>query len=253
MKKYIIILIVTIVLIATAVCTLYLIDQNRMKNNQEVLFSTWGKDYTPVIEDNEVEVEHEEPEKEEEKEPEYKDENPVKLGIYVENGDTKDLVTEDYYCNWDMSNVMGLFYAVPTQEESISNYNFDTLWKEYINKYPNPDKYRIGYNVKFTFENDEVVDMIIRNPSEAYFMFPMLWVYLYDDVNLVPGAPYYHIENMYDYTICSSFKIVGGGDTYKIKSDIELTAFCFDSDDDFDPETGKYRGNSYYTITIKRY
>ena len=74
-----------------------------------------------------------------------------------------------------------------------------------------------------------------------------------DDVNLVPGKPYYHITQdvMYDYTIASSIKLVGDIDSDKIEGPITLTAFCFDSEDDFDEE-GNYRGNSKYTITITR-
>ena len=148
---------------------------------------------------------------------------------------------------------MGLFYAIPSQEEVIPNSNFDTMWKEYINEYPNASNCKIGYNIYFELEDGEKVNQNILNPDDAYLMFPKVMFFLYDDVNLVPGKPYYHITQdvMYDYTICSSAKLVGDVDTYKITSDIKLTAFCFDSEDDFDPETGAYRGNSSYTITIK--
>lgn len=249
-KKSIIILLLVIIFIILGVfISLYIIDHKRMENNEPVLFSTWGTKYSPVLE---PEI-PEEPVVPEEVIPEYVDENPVKLGIYVQNGYSKDLITE-YSCSWAPENVFDVFYAVPTQEASISNYSFDTLWKDYINKYPNPENYRIGYNLKFTLASGEVIDSQILNPDDAYYMFPKVMVFLYDDVNLVPGARYYHITQdvMYDYTICSSIKLVGDVESKNIVSDIELTAFCFDTEDDFDPETGKYRGNSSYTITIKQ-
>lgn len=249
-KKIILIILIIFFIIFGVFVSIYCIDQNRMKNNEPVFFSTWGKDYTPIEEKTEEII----TEQEDVKEPEYVDTNPVKLGIYVESGNTLNLVTDDYLCNWDAENVMGLFYAVPIQEESISSYNFDETWKNYINSYENADSYRIGYSVEFTLNNGETFYQTILNPDDAFYTFPKVMSFLYDDVNLVPGKAYYHITQdvMYDYTICSSIKLVGDVETENITSDIKLTAFCFDSQDDFD-ENRRYRGNSFYTITIKKY
>ncbi len=248
-KKTIIILLIIILILLGILASIYFIDQNRMKNNEPVLFSTWGKDYTPV---KETIVEEEPPI--EKIEPKYVDNNTVKLGIYVDNGYNLELVTQDYYCDWSPENVMGLFYAVPTQEETLPNTDFDTMWKNYINEYPNAKDCRIGYSLEFTLNDGTEMYYTILNPDDAYYTFPKVMSFLYDDVNLVPGKAYYHITQdvMYDYTICSSIKLVGDVDTYTIASDIKLTAFCFDSEDDFD-ENGHYRGNSFYTITIKQY
>ena len=78
-KKIIIILLVILFLILGIFITLYCLDNYRMKNNEPVFFSTWGKEYSPIIEEQ---ITEEEPNIEEEKEPEYVDENNVKLGIY---------------------------------------------------------------------------------------------------------------------------------------------------------------------------
>lgn len=242
MKK-IIILIISIILILLFLIFGYFYLHK--KNNEDIISNESNN------EQENLELNIEEDEKE--TLPLYVDENPVKIGIYIEKENKKVLITE-HTCTWSPEIVMGLFYAVPTQEKEIPNYNFDSLWKEYISNYPNSDKYRIGYNIKFTLNTGEVVDRTILNPDDAYYMFPKVMCFLYDDVNLVPGKRYYHITSdvMYDYTICSSVKLVGDVETKNISSDIELTAFCFDSEDDFDPETNKYRGNSYYTITIKK-
>ena len=246
-KKFILLVIIFFILLGVLL-SVYLIDQNRIKNNKPVLFSTWGKDYTPV---EETIVKEETPV--EEVKTLYVDNNTVKLGIYVDNGYNLELVTQDYYCDWSPENVMGLFYAVPTREETLPNTNFDTMWKDYINEYPNAQECKIGYSLEFTLDDGSEKYYTILNPDDAYYTFPKIMSFLYDDVNLVPGKAYYHITQdvMYDYTICSSIKLVGDVDTYTIASDIKLTAFCFDSEDDFD-EQGRYRGNSYYTITIKR-
>ena len=49
MKKKILIIVTIILLVIGGA---YLIDKNRMKNNEEVLFSTWGAKYTPSLETN---------------------------------------------------------------------------------------------------------------------------------------------------------------------------------------------------------
>ena len=103
-------------------------------------------------------------------------------------------------------------------------------------------------------DDGEVIDQTILNPDHAYLMYPEIQFYLYDDINLIPGKRYYHVthDDFNENTLCSSAKLVGDKRTPNIASDILLTAFTYDSEDDFEPETGKYRGNSYYTITIKR-
>lgn len=248
MKKKNILLIILIILILLAAFILYFLFDKKL-NNKESNNDNLNND----ISNQENTLESEEisdlPIEELNK---YIDENPVKLGIYVQKGNTKQLIQNEYTCGWAPEEIMGLFFAVPTTEKSIPNTNFSTLWKEYINKYPNPEKYRIGYSIKFTLNTGEVIDRTILNPGDAYHMFPKVMVFLYDDVNFVSGQRYYHITDMTDNTICSSIKLVGDVETKNIISDIELTAFSFDSKDDFDEESNKYRGNSSYTITIKR-
>lgn len=250
-NKIILILLIIFFIIFGTFTSLYCIDQNRMRNNLPVIFSTWGKSYEPIIEIEENEPENNLPE--ENKEPEYKDENPVILGLYMEQGNNLVLIKE-HTCDWSAENIMGLFYAIPSQEESILNSNFDTVWKNYINNYENPDNYRIGYSLDFNLNDGTQMHYQILNPDDAYKTFPKIMSFLYDDVNLIPGKPYYHITQdvMYDYTICSSLKLVGDIETSNISSDIKLTAFCWDSDDDFDPNTGLYRGKCFYQITIKK-
>lgn len=48
MKKIITFVVVFLVIIAATFGTLYVIDSIKMRNNEEVLFSTWGKNYSPI-------------------------------------------------------------------------------------------------------------------------------------------------------------------------------------------------------------
>ena len=238
MKKKTIPFLIILTIVISIIYTTILINKNKNvdKNNNENV----------EIENTEIEIE------ETIEEPKYKDENQVPISLYIEQGDQLVKISE-YSCDWSPENVLNLFYAIPSTEESISSYNFDSMWKEKIAAYPNGDKCRIGYQVSFKYEDGNTYTYNLKCPDDTYFTFPKVMTYLYDDVNLVPGKPYYHITQdvMYDYTIASSIKLVGDVDSDKIEGPITLTAFCFDSEDDFDEE-GNYRGNSKYTITITR-
>ncbi|MDD2376733.1 MAG: hypothetical protein PHD15_04965 [Clostridia bacterium] len=234
MKKRLFIIITMVLIIITTLMVLYFDNRN---NEQK----------------NEVIVKQVEDIKEEPKEEVYVDNNPIKIGLYIKSGNEKKIITE-YSSVWDAELIMGLFYAIPTNESVVSGKSFEYVWKEYWNKYSNIEKYRIGYNIKFTLNTGEVIDHVILNPDHAYLMFPKLQFYLYDDVNLIPGRAYYHVTQpeMTEKTQCTSVKLVGDKETKNIISPIELTVFTFDGEEDFEPVTGKYRGNSCYTILINR-
>ena len=236
MKKKTIPFLIILTIVISIIYTTILINKN--KNEKKNI------DENIEIENTEIEIE------ETIEEPKYKDENQVPISLYIEQGDQLVKISE-YSCDWSPENVLNLFYAIPSTEESISSYNFDSMWKEKIAAYPNGDKCRIGYQVSFKYEDGETYTYNLKCPDDTYFTFPKVMTYLYDDVNLVPGKPYYHITQdvMYDYTIASSIKLVGDVDSDKIEGPITLTAFCFDSEDDFDEE-GNYRGNSKYTLNI---
>ena len=238
MKKKTIPFLIILTIVISIIYTTILINKN--KNEKKNI------DENIEIENTEIEIE------ETIEEPKYKDENQVPISLYIEQGNELVKISE-YSCDWSPENVLNLFYAIPSTEESISSYNFDSMWKEKIAAYPNGDKCRIGYQVSFKYEDGNTYTYNLKCPDDTYFTFPKVMTYLYDDVNLVPGKPYYHITQdvMYDYTIASSIKLVGDVDSDKIEGPITLTAFCFDSEDDFD-EKGNYRGNSKYTITITR-
>ena len=239
MKKKTIPFLIILTIVISIIYTTILINKN--KNEKKNI------DENIEIENTEIEIE------ETIEEPKYKDENQVPISLYIEQGDQLVKISE-YSCDWSPENVLNLFYAIPSTEESISSYNFDSMWKEKIAAYPNGDKCRIGYQVSFKYEDGNTYTYNLKCPDDTYFTFPKVMTYLYDDVNLVPGKPYYHITQdvMYDYTIASSIKLVGDVDSDKIEGPITLTAFCFDSEDDFDEER-HYRGNSSYTITINKY
>ncbi len=234
LKRILLIIFTTILISATTLIIVYFNTLNNGKNLEAI-----EEKLEEVIEDVVEEV--------------YVDNNPIQIGLYVKSNSGKKLVTE-YTSVWDAEVIMGLFYAIPTNESVVSGKSFEYMWKEYWNKYSNIENYRIGYNIKFTLNTGEIIDRLILNPDHAYTMYPKLQFYLYDDVNLIPGRAYYHVTGpeMTEKTQCTSVKLVGDKETKNIISPIELTVFTYDGTEDFDPLTEKYRGNSYYAILINR-
>lgn len=231
MKKYIYITILVIFAIIVFIAILFF--KNKENINEEL----------PI---------YIEEQKEEIKENTYVDDNIIKIGLYTKEGNTKKL-SQSHTSSWKAENVMGIFYAVASNNEVISGNSYGAVWKDYWNKYENTQNYKIGYNISFSM-GDKIIDKTILNPDDAYTMYPKLQLNLYDDINLIPGKPYYHVtsETMTENTIFTSVKIVGDTETKNITSPIKLTTFTYKDISDFDIETGKYRGNFSYTTIINK-
>ena len=77
-----------------------------------------------------------------------------------------------------------------------------------------------------------------------------LMTYLYDDYANRNKSFYSHIENneYNENTLFTAIKLQSSYSCSEITSNIYLTVFTYDTEDDF--ENNEYRGNSKYTITI---
>lgn len=184
--------------------------------------------------------------------PAYVDDNPIQLGLYQYfNSNTDRLLVSNYEKNFPSETDIGSFEVFYTRDNNISGGTFQTIWKEYFNKYENIDKYKIGFNIKFSTKDGKNYDQTILKPNDANVFYDYLQIYLYDDVHQEIGKWYSHVENdkVTDETIFSSIKLTNSYDADKMNDEIILTVFAYD-DDDFDLN-GKYRGNCFYTINIK--
>ncbi len=183
----------------------------------------------------------------------YVDNNPIKLGLYkYVNSNTDRILYTDYSTVYDTETDIGSYEVFFTNESLISGNNFQNLWMDYYNKYSNINNYKIGFNISFSTTDGKFFDKTILKPNDAMDFYEYLQIYLYDDVHQIPGQWYSHIEekDITDETIFSSIKLTNSWNAHLIGDEITLTAFTYDSDD-FD-SNGKYRGNSFYTIKIKR-
>ena len=183
----------------------------------------------------------------------YVDDNPIKLGLYkYTNSSTNRTLYTDYETVYNTETDIGSYEVFFTNDSSISGNTFQNLWMDYFKKYGNIDKYKIGYNISFSTTDGNSYDKTILKPDDAMEFYQYLQIYLYDDVHQVPGQWYSHVEekDITDETIFTSIKLTNSWNAHLIGNEITLTVFTYDSDD-FD-SNGKYRGNSFYTIKIKR-
>lgn len=181
----------------------------------------------------------------------YMDNNKVKLSLFLydNNYSNKERIEDTYYTDFISGKDIGSFEVFLTDDKIINGTNFKNTWNKYYNNYENINNHKIGFNIKFILNDGTNYSANYLEP-DTYKFSDYFYTYLYDDVNVVDGTSYGHIENMTDDTLLTSIKIYAVGGIDKVENFI-LSAFTYDSEDDFDSE-GNYRGNSIYTIRIKR-
>lgn len=176
--------------------------------------------------------------------PVYKDDNPIKLGLYVDEN-----LISNYTTDKINGKDIGVFNVYYTKKDKLENNNVKYNWNKYYNEYENIDKYKIGYIISFTVDNKTYKEQIL-DPNSTFIFSPYIYIYLYDDINQPDGAWYSHIlpEEVTDNTIYSSIKLFKADNISNITSPITLSVFTYD-EDDFD-SNNNYIGSSIYTITI---
>lgn len=179
----------------------------------------------------------------------YVDDNPIEVGLYVNNEGSRTLVT-DYSYDIDSSKDLVSLEVYYSRDETMSG-SQKILWNNYYQNYQDIDKYKIGYYVSFEVNGEEIKTMILK-PSDGNSIFNYVQIYLYDDINQGDGF-YIHItdEEMTEDSILTSIKLTAGASFNEVSSSIRVKAFTYDSEDDFD-EDGLYRGSSSYEVVIDK-
>ena len=172
----------------------------------------------------------------------YVDTNPIKVGIYKNRK-----LLKEFNKKFTNQTDIAIFNIVFTNDETLPNKSFKTLWKEYFNKYENINDYKIGFEISLEI-NGEKKENIMLNPANQHKLTPYLYAYLYDDIHNSGYYSHVTMDDVKDNTIYSSIKLYLHKQTNEITSPITLTVFTYKDDSDF--LDGHYRGNSKYTITI---
>ena len=184
----------------------------------------------------------------------YVDTNPIKLGIYLLNdNETKRELITTFSNKWTYHKDITVFNIIYTNKEEIEATRTAECFEKYLKDYTEDiSKYRIGFHVKFETE-DGTFDKTIISPKDVDEFYDYLEIYLYDGYHRKKGEWYSHTteEQFNQDTIFTSIKLTAGKNVEKITSNIKLTAFSYDDEDDFD-ENGDYIGNSKYSITITK-
>ena len=176
----------------------------------------------------------------------YKDLNNTPIGIYkLENNTLIKLSTITKHLNVEED--IGTFQIYLSNENNITlNKSFgESFYNEWI-KYKDIKQ---GFNIKYTLKNDQVTSYNIFSPDDTFKHWEYLMNYLYDDYINRGKSFYSHLESS-DYnqnSLFTAIKIQAAYQCSEIKS-IELTAFTYDSEDDF--LNNEYRGNSKATLII---
>lgn len=180
----------------------------------------------------------------EEQKEEYKDDNPIKVGLYLDGKLMNEYTTDT--SEWQDIAWFSTYY---TNEQSIQDGNTKYTFNRYYQNYDNIDKYKIGYEISFDVGDEHHEDKILD--SNIFAFSPYIYVYTYDDVHQLDGAWYSHLnlEDCNENTILSSIKLFKADGITKVTSPITLKVFTYDGEEDFDEE-GHYRGISSHTIKI---
>ncbi len=187
----------------------------------------------------------------EEKELEYVDDNPIRLGLFLYNNNyhNKEVIKDAYYTDFISNKDIGSFEVFLTDNEVIDGNNFKDTWNKYYDGYEDISNYKIGFNIKFMLYDSNHFESNILE-SDIFKFGKYFYIYLYDDIHQKDGSFYSHLESMNGDSLITSIKLYAVDGIDEVES-IILSAFTYDSDDDFD-ENGNYRGNSLYVIRIKR-
>ena len=177
----------------------------------------------------------------------YKDENNVKLGFYYKNN----LLTS-HECTWKQYKDITWIDILPTNDTPLTENSTKKLWNTYWTNHKEKN-YKFGIEISYTLNTGENVDLTILKPSDNASIFNYIQIYLYDGYNATTSW-YDHLEDheMTDETVFTSIKLTGSTYIDQVTSPITLSVFTYDTQDDFDPKTNKYRGNSKYTIKINK-
>ena len=176
----------------------------------------------------------------------YKDLINTPIGIYkLENNTLTKVTNLNKVLNVEED--IGIFQIFLSNEESIPlNTSFGESFYNEWTKYSN---IKLAFNIKYTLANNETTSYNIFSPNETFEHWEYLMNYLYDDYANRGKSFYSHIETS-DYnenTLFTAIKMQSGYKCKDIKS-IELTAFTYDSEDDF--IDNEYRGNSSSKLVI---
>lgn len=194
----------------------------------------------------------------------------IPLGIYKKNGKKCYLITE-YKSEWPENDDDPLwdvdtwtystpnlicdvaYFAVFTSEETEIDFTYwDETWVDRWEAEGLDDSYKIGFQFTAYLNNGRTESATVLGPEDTFALEEYFELYLYDCVAHAHDSWYSHItENTnYDDTKNVMVKVTLRNGCYDIAF-IELTAFVYSGEDEFDAD-GNYKGANKATLIIER-
>ncbi len=184
----------------------------------------------------------------------YVDDSYIPLGIYSRDNYQYKLIDNEIVIPWVYWTDIGVFTIFPTKEKSFPRNYVQDIYKPKWEALGDTQNNKIGFNLSFSTTEGEVSSNILKPSDRFNEAWDYIAIFLYDDVNITRGAWHDHLddEEVNENTIYSSVKLFAHVKSDNVTSPIKLTVFAYNNENDFDPETGEYRGKSYHEIYIKK-
>lgn len=191
-------------------------------------------DKEPVIKENEVI---------------YKDENPIKVGLYTRSNGKYTLWGE-YKTKISTNKDINTFQIIPTNESELK---YNGMYQDFIKSlWDNIETpYKLGIILEYELVDNTKIKHVIYDPANTLEYQDYFQVYLYDAIAHKSDKWYSHITNeeFNENTYITSFKLTAGKKNNEVTYPVKLSVFTYDSGDDFD-DKNNYIGQSIYSINI---
>lgn len=174
------------------------------------------------------------------------------MNLYKRNKETGVFdIKYDYAAPWVWYSDIGGFYVFATDEAQFAYDGFKARFFDWWDSYGQSADTKIGYEVIVGLNDGTELICTIKSPEDTEEIFRYVELYLYDDVHQEDGAWYSHLlqEQMTDDTLMTSIKVTTGEKINEVES-IYLTVFTYQSEADFDMESGRYIGGNYTGLEI---
>lgn len=179
----------------------------------------------------------------------YKDENPLKVGLYTRNNGKYTLWSE-YKTKITTNKDINTFQIVPSNESELKyNGKYQDFIKSLWDNIETP--YKLGIILEYELNDNTKIKHIIYDPSNTLEYQDYFQIYLYDAIVHKNDRWYSHITNeeFNENTYITSFKLTAGKKNNEVVYPVKLSVFTYDSDDDFDDQNN-YIGQSIYSINM---
>lgn len=184
----------------------------------------------------------------------YVDDSNIPLGFFLYTNGSYSNVGDNISLSWTPGLDITVLTILPTKDINVPGFYMQDLFPSYWNNLEDNKDYKLGFNLSFSTTEGDINCNILKPSDRMKELIDYIIIFLYDDVNAIRDSWYDHLEDdeVFDNTVFSSIKIYANDKTNNITSPIKLTVFAYNGEEDFDPETGNYRGKSYQEIYINK-